>query len=151
MASTETVRTIVPHGEWRVNPERSRLEWKVEGEKNHTGRFGGFDGVVTPSRIEAVVHAATVEADDPGLTAHLRSPDFLDAETHPEIRFDADEIDHAGNDVFAIRGTVTIGPVAQPVELSARADDTPRVRATGTVTIGDVEATVLVDAELLAA
>ena len=151
MTIAETTRTIVPHGEWRVNPERSRLDWKVEGEKNHTGSFGRFEGTVTPTRIEGVVRAATVEADDPGLTAHLRSPDFLGAEAHPEIRFSAEEIEHAGGDVFAIRGTVTIGPVSQPVELSARADETPRVKATGTVAIGEVEATVLVDAELLAA
>ena len=148
---TQSGRTIVPHGEWRLDPERSRLEWKVEGAKNHHGHFGRFAGTVTPTRIEGVVQAATVEADDPGLTAHLRSPDFLGAEQNPEIRFTADEIEHAGGDVFSVRGVVTIGPVAQPVELSARADETRRVKATGTVTIGDVSATVLVDAELLAA
>jgi polyisoprenoid-binding protein YceI len=151
MTIAETTRTIVPHGAWRLDAERSRVEWKVEGEKNHHGRFGAFDGTVTPTRIEGVVQSATVEADDPGLTAHLRSPDFLGAEQNPEIRFVADEIEHAGGDVFTIRGAVTIGPVTQPVELSARADGTPRVRATGTVAIGDVSATVLVDAELVAA
>jgi polyisoprenoid-binding protein YceI len=148
---TQSTPTIVPDGEWRLDPERSRLEWKVEGDKNHYGHFGAFEGTVTPNRIEGVVQAATVEADDPGLTAHLRSPDFLGAEQNPEIRFTADEIEHAGGDVFFVRGVVTIGPVAQPVQLSARADESPRVKATGTVTIGDVSATVLVDAELLAA
>lgn len=151
MTITESTRTIVPHGEWRLDPTRSRLEWKVEGDKNHHGHFGGFEGTVTPNRIEGVVQASTVEADDPGLTAHLRSPDFLGAEQNPEIRFTADEIEHAGGDVFSIRGAITIGPVTQPVELSARADETPRVKATGTVEIGDVSATVLVDAELVAA
>ena len=151
MTITESTRTIVPSGEWRIDPTRSRLEWKVEGDKNHHGRFTGFEGTVTPTRIEGVVQTSTVEADDPGLTAHLRSPDFLGAEQNPEIRFTADEIEHAGGDVFSIRGAVTIGPVTQPVELSARADESPRVQASGTLEIGDVSATVLVDAELVAA
>lgn len=151
MSITEHTRTLVPAGEWRLDPERSRLEWRIEGEKNHHGRFGAFKGTLTPTRIEGVVQAATVEADDPGLTAHLRSPDFLGADQHPQIRFTAEEIEHAGGDVFTIRGTVAIGQASQPVELSARADATPHVTATGTVSVGDVHATVLVDAELLAA
>lgn len=151
ITKTATGRAIVPEGEWRVDPARSRLEWKVEGEKNHTGSFGEFEGTVTRSRIEGVVRAASVEADDPGLTAHLLSPDFFGADANPEIRFAANRIDHTGGDVFSIHGTVSIGAVSQPVELSARADETPRIRATGRVAIGDVSATVLVDAELLAA
>lgn len=151
ISQADNTRTIVPAGAWRLHPQNSRLEWRVEGEKNHTGSFAQFEGLVTPTRIDGVVRAASVEADDPGLTAHLRSPDFFAVEAHPEIRFEADEIEHAGGDAFAIRGTVTIGPVSQPVELDARADETHRIRATGHVSIGDVSATVLVDAELLAA
>jgi polyisoprenoid-binding protein YceI len=146
----EIDRTFVPAGTWRVAPERSRLEWEVEGEKNHTGRFADFEGTVTPTRIEAIVRAASVEADDPALTVHLRSPDFFAVETYPEIRFEASEIEHAGGDVFEIRGQVTIGSVTQPIELHARADQT-HIRATGRISIGDVRATVLVDAELEAA
>lgn len=151
VTQTETPPAIVASGEWRLDPERSRLEWKVEGEKNHTGSFTDFEGTVSANRIEGVVRSASVEADDPGLTAHLRSPDFFAVETHPEIRFEADRIEHVGGDAYSIQGTVTIGSVSQPVELHARADETPRIRATGQVSIGDVSATVLVDAELIAA
>jgi len=151
ITQTETSRGIVPRGVWRLNLDRSRLEWKVEGEKNHTGSFSDFDGSVTPSRIEGVVRSASVEADDEGLTAHLRSPDFFAAEIHPEIRFEADRIEHVGADAYSIEGTVTIGSVSQPVSLHARVDETPRIRATGQLSIGDVSATVLVDAELIAA
>lgn len=57
-------------------------------------------------------------------------------------------IEHSGADAFEIRGLLTIAETQQELELSARTDDTPRVRASGDVSLGDVTVSVLVDAVL---
>jgi polyisoprenoid-binding protein YceI len=144
----ESTRTLVPAGAWRVDPARSSITWELNGQKVHNGRFEGFEATVTPTEIVGVVHAGTVIADQDGLTQHLRSPDFFAAERYPEIRFESTSIEHSGADAFEIRGLLTIAESQQDVELSARADDTPRVRASGDVSLGDVTVQVLVDAVL---
>jgi polyisoprenoid-binding protein YceI len=144
----ESTRSLVPAGAWRVDPGRSSITWELNGEKVHNGRFADFQGVVTPSEITGVLAAGSVEADQEGLTQHLRSPDFFAAERYPEIRFESTSIEHSGADAFEIRGVLAIAEATQEVELSASADETPRVRATGDVTLGDVTVQVLVDAVL---
>jgi polyisoprenoid-binding protein YceI len=144
----ESTRSLVPAGAWRVDPARSSITWELNGEKVHNGRFTAFEGVVTPTEITGVLQAGTVEADQEGLTQHLRSPDFFAAERYPEIRFESTSIEHSSADAFEIRGVVTIAEATQEVELSARADETPRVRASGEVSLGDVTVQVLVDAVL---
>jgi polyisoprenoid-binding protein YceI len=144
----ESTRSLVPAGAWRVDPGRSSITWELNGEKVHNGRFADFQGVVTPSEITGVLAAGSVEADQEGLTQHLRSPDFFAAERYPEIRFESTSIEHSGADAFEIRGVLAIAEATQEVELSASADETPRVRATGDVSLGDVTVQVLVDAVL---
>jgi polyisoprenoid-binding protein YceI len=144
----ESTRSLVPPGVWRVDPARSAITWELNGEKVHNGRFEAFEATVTPTRILGVVRAGTVVADQDGLTQHLRSPDFFAAERYPEIRFESTAIEHSGADAFEIRGLLTIAESQQDVELSARADETPRLRASGDVSLGDVTVQVLVDAVL---
>jgi polyisoprenoid-binding protein YceI len=139
---------LVPAGAWRVDPARSSITWELNGEKVHNGRFADFQSVVTLTEITGVLQAGSVEADQEGLTQHLRSPDYFGAERYPEIRFESTSIEHSGADEFEIRGVLTIAEATQEIELSARADDTPRVRASGEVSLGDVTVQVLVDAVL---
>jgi len=77
----------------------SHVDSKVEfvGAKitrKHEGSFGNFSGtVVSPdgkaesSTVTVEIEAASIEVDNPKLTGHLRSPDFLDVITHPKVKF----------------------------------------------------------------
>ena len=71
---------LLPEGEWRVDPSRSRVEFTVRklGAGTVRGRFADADGVL-----------ATGNEDR---DAHLRSPVFFAAETYPEIAFTSREI-----------------------------------------------------------
>jgi polyisoprenoid-binding protein YceI len=51
--------------------------------------------------------------------AHLRSPDFFDAERYPEIRFQSTEVEHLGGNVHRIIGDLTIKDQTRQVELEA--------------------------------
>jgi len=49
-----------------------------------------------PSKIEVAIDAASIETGN----AHLRSPDFLDAEQYPVMRFESGQIEALGQKKF---------------------------------------------------
>ena len=60
---------------------------------------------------------------DENLSAHLQSPDFFDAERHPELIFSATDVDLSGDTVSA-HGSLTIKGVTRPVDVTGRITDT---------------------------
>ena len=50
---------------------------------------------------------ASVVTPDPNLTGHLQSPDFFDAELHPEVRFRSTEIVRRGDEIRVV-GELTL-------------------------------------------
>jgi polyisoprenoid-binding protein YceI len=62
--------------------------------RKHDGKFGTFKGTIqlvdddaTKSSVSAEIDTASLSADDPKLTGHLKSPDFFDVEKFPKARF----------------------------------------------------------------
>ena len=58
-----------------------------------------------------------MDVKDENLSAHLQSPDFFDAEQHPELRFTATDISLDGENV-SVRGELTIKGATQPTEVT---------------------------------
>src|SRR4029079_8161137 len=54
---------------------------------------------------------------DENLAAHIQSPDFFDAERHPELSFESSDLERTG-DQITVRGRITIKGVEKPVELT---------------------------------
>jgi polyisoprenoid-binding protein YceI len=50
-------------------------------------------------RIVGTALVASVDAKDENVSAHLQSPDFFDAERHPELSFASREIRREGEDL----------------------------------------------------
>ena len=69
------------------------------------------------ARLEGTAKVASVDVKDENLAAHLQSPDFFDAERHPELLFTADDVRLDG-DAVAVQGEITIKGVTKPIELS---------------------------------
>ena len=67
----------------------------------------------TQSTVEVVANAASVTTGTTDRDNHLRSPDFLDAENHPEIVFKSKR--HADNDRWRLTGDLTVRGVTKPV------------------------------------
>jgi polyisoprenoid-binding protein YceI len=117
-----TTQTKVPAGTWKVDPVHSAVGFEVG---YLAGTFRGqltdvdvqLDVEVNGARIEGTARVASVDVKDENLAAHLQSPDFFDAERHPELRFLAREIDLDGDTVVA-PGEITIKGVTKPVEVS---------------------------------
>jgi len=70
------------------------------------------------SRVTAVLDAASIATGVEQRDAHLRSPDFLDAERYPTITFASRRIEPAG-DSWKLHGDLTIRDVTRPVVLDA--------------------------------
>lgn len=126
---TETT-TLVPAGVWAVDPVHSSIRFDVVDTetmfKSISGRFTDFEGTVEPGETKGVVRTASVLSDNEQRDAHLRSPDFLEVERFPEIRFESHRIEHVESDRHKIFGDLTIKDVPVPVELDAK------FQATGT-------------------
>jgi polyisoprenoid-binding protein YceI len=79
-----------------------------------------FDSTLTVDErgavLEGVGRVASVVTPDPTLTAHLQSPDFFDAELHPEVSFRSTEIERRGDEIRVV-GELTLKGHTGTIEL----------------------------------
>jgi polyisoprenoid-binding protein YceI len=117
MSTIETTRAAA--GTWTLDPVHSTIGFEVG---YLVGTFKGqFRDVIaqldvgeTGARLSGSARVASVDVKDENLAAHLQSPDFFDAETHPELRFSADDFTIEGGTV-TVDGEITIKGVTKPV------------------------------------
>jgi polyisoprenoid-binding protein YceI len=125
MTATQTqTATLVPQGTWVVDPVHSSIRFDVVDTdtmfKSISGRFTDFEGTVGDEGAKGVVHTVSVLTDHEQRDAHLRSPDLLEVERFPEIRFESSRIEHVEGDRHKIAGELTIKEVPLQVELDAK-------------------------------
>lgn len=88
------------------------------------GWFEKFDGTVeldenTPanSTVDVQIEAASINTREPQRDAHLRSPDFLDAEKYPSLTFKSTQVAVLDKMHAKLHGDLTIRGVSRPVVL----------------------------------
>jgi polyisoprenoid-binding protein YceI len=143
MSTTAEQTTSIPTGTWGLDPVHSSTGFAVSysGVGTFRGTFGDFDAKLVDGRLEGVAKVASVRVDDENLAGHLQSPDFFDAEQHPELRFASGTIERDGDRV-SIQGDLTLRGVTHPVEITGTVSG-PLENAHGQQRIGfDVETTV---------
>jgi polyisoprenoid-binding protein YceI len=119
--TTAELETIIPTGTWKSDPIHSNVGFAVKHMVVATFRGGFTDFDVTLSgdegepRLEGAVRVASVDVRDETLNGHLLSPDFFDADRHPEIRFASTAI-RAEGDELVVDGDLTIKGTTKPVE-----------------------------------
>ena len=116
MSTTET--QALPADMWAVDPVHSTIGFSVGYlAGTFTGTFGDFDVVVTNGVLTGSTKVASVQVKDPNLEMHLQSPEFFDAERHPELTFQSTSIERNG-DELKIDGEITIKGHTKPVEIA---------------------------------
>ena len=91
------------------------------------GRFTDLDGTITvdeenptTAKVEIKVRTASVSTGSDKRDAHLRSADFFDADTYPEIAVAVTSIENVSGDDFKVTADLTIREVTRPISLKVR-------------------------------
>lgn len=116
---------LPPPGVWTIDPVHSSVGAVAQhlGISSVRGRFTEFGGRieiaedVAKSRVEAVISAGTIDTGNGMRDGHLKSPDFLDVETYPEITYRSTGLVAAGPDRWTVKGELSLHGVVREVDL----------------------------------
>lgn len=112
-------------GTYTIDQAHSNVSFKVRHLVSKTaGQFNDFNGTIVAdfanldaSSVAFTIQAASIDTANEDRDKHLRSEDFFDVETYPEITFVSRKITKSGDDTFAVTGTLTMHGVAKTVTL----------------------------------
>lgn len=123
MTTQTATELLLPTGSWKADGVHSTVGFAVPYMAGtFQGTFAEFDARLTDGVLEGSAAVASVQVKDANLEAHLQSPEFFDAERHPELRFEAREFNRSGDDL-TIRGELTLKGHTEEVEIRGRVTD----------------------------
>jgi len=129
MTTTSTGTTALTQdltGDYSIDPSHSRIGFsarhamvtRVRGTFNEFAGTGHLDAA-DPSRshLELTIQAKSIDTRSADRDAHLRSNDFFDMDTYPEIRFESTRVEAVDPETFRVTGDLTIKDVTRPVTI----------------------------------
>jgi polyisoprenoid-binding protein YceI len=118
---------------WQFDLSHSSVQFHVRHlmvSKVH-GRFHKWSGTLeidpadlTRSHIEVAVDAASIDTQEPKRDDHLRSPDFFDVASFPQLTFKSTAIEQRAPGDYAVTGDLTIHGITRSVKLSVEGGET---------------------------
>ena len=108
---------------WNINRDHSEIFFEIPylQVSEITGRFNEYNGQVSfpeqgnlPRKISIHVKTASLDSGNRQRDGHLKSEDFLKAQTHPEITFDSQSITQLPGQKYRAQGTLSVAGVANP-------------------------------------
>lgn len=113
---------------WQLDPAHSSVTFSAKHMMVTTVR--GTLGIADTSlaiderhperaRVRVTLDAASIDTGVAPRDQHLRSADFLDAETYPQLIFTSTRVELTGDDSFNLHGELTIRGVTRPVVLAS--------------------------------
>ncbi len=133
LKTTQSRAATVPagiNGTWAIDPQHSRIGFAVRHVmiSDVHGSFNDFSGTVvvnekdiSKSSVDFTAKVASIDTNVPQRDAHLKSPDFFDAEKYPEITFKSTRVERAGNS-FRATGVFTMHGVSKTITIPFRAN-----------------------------
>ena len=118
---------VIAAGTYVADPAHSRVEFAVKhlGIATVRGSFETFEGSfevgedISTAAFKATIETASINTNEEQRDAHLRSADFFDAETYPQLTFVSTAVTPIDDETFNITGTLTMHGVTREVELEA--------------------------------
>jgi len=119
---------LVKAGRYRLDTAHGKITWSLShlGYSTYYGQFTDVTGELTldpkapsQSRLSVRIGTASVNALNDKLDAHLKAPDFLSVEAHPEATFVSTSIEPTSPTTARVNGTLTLRGVAKPVSFDA--------------------------------
>ncbi|HEX6699819.1 MAG TPA: YceI family protein [Gaiellaceae bacterium] len=122
MSTLEQTKALAA-GTWTADPVHSEIGFRVEYMAGtFRGSFSKFGAEAVDGKLRGTADVASIQVKDPGLEAHLQGPEFFDAERHPELAFESEEIERNGSEI-TVRGKITIKGQTHPIELTGTIGD----------------------------
>jgi polyisoprenoid-binding protein YceI len=134
--STATTDFSTLTGTYTIDAAHSRLGFVARHAMvtKVRGAFNDFEGQTvidgtdpSKSTVSVTAKVASIDTRNEGRDGHLRTNDFLDAETYPELTFVSTSVKHDGGNDFEVTGDLTIKGVTKsitiPLEFQGSATD----------------------------
>lgn len=123
-AATTAAETPSP-GTWALDPAHTSVSFVARHlmVSKVRGFVKGATGTVVvaerpaDSSVEVSIPSATIDTGNETRDQHLRSPDFLDVENYPALRFQSTRLEQTGDLEFRMYGELTIRDITRPVVL----------------------------------
>jgi polyisoprenoid-binding protein YceI len=137
---------------WSIDAAHSGINFSIRHMvvSKVRGRFGKFagelqldDANLAGSSVHVVIDVASIDTGTQQRDDHLRSADFFDVASYPEMRFDSTRIEQTGEGRYRVVGPLTIRgatrEVSLDVELGGRAKDPWGNERVGFIAKGSLE------------
>ncbi|MGY1639269.1 YceI family protein [Geodermatophilus sp. SYSU D00742] len=121
-----TTALVDVSGDYEIDAAHTRIGIRARHAMVTTvrGSFTEFSGTAhldtadpAASTVTLRIRTASVDTGQPDRDAHLRSADFLDVETFPEIVFVSTDVEQVETDVYTVTGDLTIRDTTRPVSV----------------------------------
>jgi polyisoprenoid-binding protein YceI len=117
--------TVPTPGVFKLDPVHSHVGFLARHMmvSKVRGQFVDYDGTIVvgddllQSSVDVAIKVESIDTREEPRDNHLRSADFFDSETHPQISFKSSRIEHLGGGHFAITGLLTIKSVEREITL----------------------------------
>jgi polyisoprenoid-binding protein YceI len=122
---SSTIETsVVPAGTWTLDATHSSVGFTVVymGVAPFQGAFRSFEASLDAEGLRGSAQAASIDVDNEQLAEHLASPDFFDAASSPELRFEAGAATREG-DTIAFDGVLEVKGNRAPITLTGSITD----------------------------
>lgn len=113
-------------GEYVLDVSHSRIGFSARHAMvtKVRGSFNDFEGTAhldaedpSKSSVRVVIQAASIDTRNADRDNHLRSNDFFDMETYPELTFVSTSVLPVGDGSYRVAGDLTIKGVTKPIAI----------------------------------
>jgi polyisoprenoid-binding protein YceI len=138
--------------EWTVDPAHSSASFAVRHMMvtNVRGVFGKVSGTVlydgrdvSTVSADISIDVASIDTNNEKRDAHLRSPDFFDATTHPTMSFKSKRVEKGSPGNFKLIGDLTIRGVTKEATFDVEGPSAPVTAMGGVTKVGATATTTL--------
>ncbi len=117
--TTTLTEQAIPTGTWTLDKVHSQVGYAVKhaGVSLFKGGVEGFEASLADGTLSGSAPVTGITVQDENLAGHLLSPDFFDAERHPQVSFTSTEVRRDG-DELVVEGELEIRGARRPVRLT---------------------------------
>lgn len=120
--------TSIAQNSWKLDKAHSSISFSVSHFKisEVTGQFKSFDiNAKANDKFENVsftvsIDASSINTNNEGRDGHLKSPDFFNVNTHPNITFTSTKFIQQENGLFETVGKISINGITKEISFKGK-------------------------------